>query len=162
MKNIREKVIDQFRDTMKFIMRNEILFTNSITPKAFVLLKNKGGDIAETHIGMRGLYETEPDNRITTLEEGRVKISLGSDNIEDFKQSVIADGHDLISLCVVDVYEIEGDSSFVYTMYNDFLDDNAEQFEKKIEIHKLVLGETQVAKDGSIGEKRSKLSFNHA
>lgn len=162
MINIKEKIIEQFRETMKFVLRNEILFTNGITPKVFLLLKEKNGDVTETHIGMKGLYDDEPENIITNLDEGRTKIFLDNNNIEDFKRSAISDGHDLMSMCVVDVYEIQGDSSYVYTMYKDFLDNNVEKFEKKIEIHKLVLGRTEVKQDGSIGEKKSKLTFNHA
>lgn len=160
MENIKEKLIEQFRDTMKFIMWNELLFTNRVHPKAFALLKPKFGSDNNIHIGMRGINENEPENFIDSLDEGRTKISL-TNIVNEYKQNAIADGHDVISICLIDVYEIVNDSHYVYVMYNDFVD-GSNAFNKSIEIHKLVRGESVVQPNGEVGQKKSQLTFNHA
>lgn len=158
--DIKERRLNQFRETMKFIMRNELLFTNRVVPKAFALLRPKDDDgDGDTHIGMRGIYEDEQEIIINTLDEGKTKISLTS-IVEDYKASVIADGHDVLSMCIIDVYEIPNDSHYVFVMYNDYNEDDT--FGKTIEIHKLVRGESVIDKDGDVAQTRSKLTFNHA
>lgn len=157
---MKEKCIEQFRETMKFIMKNEILFTNGISPKVFALLTDDG-NLNNTSIGMRALYINEPENHIKNLNEGITKISITTDHIENFKNTVVDDGFSLLSLCVIDVFEIIGDASYVFTMYNNFYDNTTQQFDKEIEIHKLMLGQTEIGENGEMSEKKSKIIFNY-
>jgi hypothetical protein len=155
-----QKLVDGFFTTMIFVMRNEVLFTNDVTPKCLALLSKPGNEY-DTCLGMRPIYEETIDNPIKSLEEGKTKF-LEDEHINKmiglFKEGVENDGHGMMALFIVDVYQME-DEYYVFAKHETLVEGIRDS---KIMVHKLSAHESIVDKDGEVQIKRRKFTQDFA
>lgn len=148
--------VNEFLNTMLFIMRSELLFTNNLIPKCFALLETKDPDVCAT--AMRQLRQSDENPFVSSHEEGLKKFIEDEELkqiIFEFRMKALDEDHKIIALYIIETYDTTN-GTYVFT--------KLENLEKKsnpiISTHFIEKGQSVVTDEGEIAEKRREITFN--
>jgi hypothetical protein len=159
-KTAKTRLNRRFEQMMRFIMDNELKFTNEVLSRGFLLLVPEKDEVLSLDFLGSELDAPETET-IGSVDEGIRKLMESYERIEGMRLRYARKGRETIAVCLTRVFEQEDGTCLVYVLSKDWID-GPRHPNGMIEIHRLAKGGMRVRKDGRMRESISRMEFNQA